>query len=852
MKRNLGFVTNVALWVCATAVVLGAGTAVLADCELDKLVASDGATSDKLGTAVAVFGDTAVVGAYYNDDNGNNSGSAYVFRFDGSDWIQQAKLTAADAAADDHFGYAVGIWADTVVVGAPDDDDAGSKSGSVYVFRFNGTSWVPEQKLTALDAATGDFFGTSVAISGGTVVVGSPDDDDAGSMSGSAYVFRFDGLHWFQQAKLLALDDAAGDEFGGAVGVFGDVAVVGSANDVANAVKSGSAYVFRFDGANWLQEDKLIAADAAWADCFGTSVSLWGDCAVIGAYLDDDMGNNSGSAYVFRFDGSTWAPQAKLTAADGAVGDNFAKSVAVWGDTVVVGADLHDVFGYNSGSAYVFRFTGSGWLQETKLVPSDGYADDHFGAAVAVWADTLVVGTPDDDDRGVGSGSTYIFGLEGTPWQVKLRASDGTEYDHFGGCVALSGDAAVVGAEYDDDNGIDAGSAYIYRFDGTNWFEEQKLLASDGAANDWFGYSVAVSGDTAVIGASEDDDNGSSSGSAYVFRFDGSNWNQEQKLTASDGMLGDLFGRAVAVSGEIAVVGADGDDEMGSHTGSAYVFRFNGLNWVEQAKLLASDGSDYNYFGCSVAVSGDTVAIGAYYDDDNGYASGSAYIFRFNGLNWVEQAKLLASDGSEYDRFGWSVSISGDMVVIGAYHDEDNGNNSGSAYVFRFDGLNWIQEQKLTASDGAADDRFGTSVAICGDTAVIGAYLDDDKGSVYVFNFDGASWQQRRKLSASDGEENDLFGMSAAISGDTVVVGAHYDDDNGPDSGSAYVFGLALNPGDLDRDNDVDLFDFGLLAGFWLDDDCGPCRCDRADFNRDGVCDNADLMILTANWLRGK
>jgi hypothetical protein len=199
--------------------------------------------------------------------------------------------------------------------------------------------------------------------------------------------------------------------------------------------------------------------------------------------------------------------------------------------------------------------------------------------------------------------------------------------------------------------------------------ESQKLLASDVTARDNFGYSVAVSGDTAVVGAYGDGDNGSESGSAYVFRYDGSDWVEEAKLTASDGAAGDHFGFSVAVSGGTAVVGAGRDDDSGSSSGSAYVFRYEGSDWVEEAKLTASDGAAFDWFGVLVAVSGDTAVVGAFGDDDSGSNSGSAYVFRYDGSDWVEEAKLTASDAAPSPsfgaRFGMSVAVSGDTAVGG-------------------------------------------------------------------------------------------------------------------------------------------------------------------------------------------
>jgi FG-GAP repeat len=336
--------------------------------------------------------------------------------------------------------------------------------------------------------------------------------------------------------------------------------------------------------------------------------------------------------------------------------------------------------------------------------------------------------------------------------------------------------------------------------------EVAKLLASDGAVDDFFGASIAISGDTVVVGAPYGDDNGSDSGSAYIFeRHQGGpdNWGQVRKLTASDGAVDDFFGASVAISGDTVVIGAVFDDDNGSDSGSAYVFERDqgGLdNWGQAAKLTASDGSAWDRFGRWIAISGDTVVVSAPRDGYNGSNSGSAYIFeRDQGGpdNWGQTAKLTASDGAAYDYFGWSGDVSGDTVVIGAYGDDDNGSNSGSAYVFERDqggAGNWGETAKLTASDGAMNDGVGCSVSINGDTVVVGAPYGDDNGSssgsAYVFERDqggAGNWGEAKKLTASDGAMDDNFGLRVAISGYTVVVGA-FTDEYGWQSGSTYVF----------------------------------------------------------------
>ena len=388
-----------------------------------------------------------------------------------------------------------------------------------------------------------------------------------------------------------------------------------------------------------------------------------------------------------------------------------------------------------------------GWavtpVEVAKLVADDGASNDFFGFSVALSGDTAVIGVLRDDDNGNDSGSAYVFTRSGTTWsqQAKLTATDGAANDTFGGNVALSGDTAVIGSLGDDDdvNGVDSGSAYVFTRSGTSWSEQAKLTAADGAAGDEFGYSVAILGDTAVIGAARDDDKGKDSGSAYVFTRSGTSWSQQAKLTAADGAAGDVFSISVALSGDTAVIGADLNDEKGDNSGAAYVFTRSGSTWSQQAKLTADDGAAGDLFGIRVALSGVTAVIGAARDDDKGDNAGAAYVFIRSGTRWSQRAKLTADDGAANDRFGTRVAVSGNTAVIGAILDDDNSDNSGSAYVFTQSGTTWSQRAKLTAADSAADDVFGWSVALAGDTVLIGAPTSilvspGGRGSAYVFD----------------------------------------------------------------------------------------------------------------------
>lgn len=387
--------------------------------------------------------------------------------------------------------------------------------------------------------------------------------------------------------------------------------------------------------------------------------------------------DDAGAVYPLTID--PWVQQAKLLPADGAEDDLFGISVALEGDTALVGAYGDDDSGSASGSAYVFVRSGTIWSEQAKLVAADGTANDNFGAGVALDGDTALVGAPDYFENGI-YGSVYVFTRAGTVWsqQTKLLRTSGAIEDNFGSVVALDGDTALVGAHGLHDDFSLTGSAYVFVRNGTTWSQQSTLLAPDGAGGDKFGGSVALNGDTALIGAPGDDD---WKGSAYVFIRSGSAWSHQAKLLTAD-MDASIFGGSVSLEGDTALIGAP----LGSG-GSAYIFTRSGTMWSEQAKLQPTDVVIGDEFGVSVALEGDTAVVGAYGDNNNGYYSGSAYVFVQSGMTWSQQAKLLASDGSEWDHFGYPVALSGDTVLVGAADDDDNGDRSGSAYVFFNDPL---------------------------------------------------------------------------------------------------------------------------------------------------------------------
>lgn len=368
-----------------------------------------------------------------------------------------------------------------------------------------------------------------------------------------------------QLAKLLAKDGAAEDQFGRAVAISGTHAIVGAWHNDDNGPHSGCAYLFDIsEPAKPIQTVKLLPLDGSAEDSFGNSVAISGTTAIVGAHWDDDNGFSSGSAYLF--DTVTGQQISKLLPIDGSEADEFGESVAISGSTAIVGAWRHDDNGESSGAAYLFDATTG--QQLFKLLPDDGTTNDNFGITVAINDSLAIIGASRDGNY---IGSAYLFDLTTGKQITKLLANDGQEFDHFGESVAISGNTAIVGAWSDNDNGIDSGSAYL--FDTTTGLQITKLLPSDGAQSDNFGFSVSISDTIALVGAYHDDENGDASGSAYLFDIsDPMKPVEIIKLLPDDGDVADRFGFSVSISGDIAFAGAWDDGDNGNTSGSAYLF----------------------------------------------------------------------------------------------------------------------------------------------------------------------------------------------------------------------------------------------------------------------------------------
>ncbi len=896
--------------------------------------------SDYFGTKTSVSGDTIVVGAYGEDSNQTtitngttasgvngklDSGAVYVFKRSGSNWSQEAYIKPPNPQSALQFSNAV-ISGDTIAVGASHENSnqttitngttassntSKSFSGAVYAFKRTGTTWAQEAYIKAPNADTYDNFGTSISLSGDTIIAGASGEDsnqttitsgstassdNSATTAGAAYIFFRSGSTWSQEAYLKSPNAESLDNFGVSAAISGDTVVVGAQREDSNQTTitngstansdnsisgSGAVYVFKRTGSTWAQEAYLKAPNNEANDLFGASAAISGDTILITASGEssnqttitngttassDNSAGGSGAAYVFRRAATvgltpaiTSVSPSSFSAAGGGVVSIFGSGFQI-GATVTVGGTTctNPVWqGYNEILCTLPSGTsGSATVVVTNPGGANGASSSAFSYVVPP-DPTSLTATVDNSTQitlnwasGGGSTATYQVAYQaGSTAPANCSSGTVVSYSTIGASTSA---AITVSAATDYAFRVCARDTYGQFSSGvtttatTGWYQEAYLKASNSESNDLFGYSTAISGDTIVVGAygeastqttitngtTSAGNGASTSGAAYVFKRTGNAWTQEAYLKASNSESGDYFGWSTSVSGNTIVVGAyvedstqttitNGTTSAGNgaiSSGAAYVFKRTGNAWTQEAYLKASNSESSDFFGCSTAISGDTIVVGAYREastqttitngttsaGNGAISSGAAYVFKRTGNAWTQEAYLKASNSGSSDYFGYSTAISGDTIVVGAYGEAStqttitngttsagNGpSSSGAAYVFKRTGNAWTQEAYLKASNSGSGDLFGYSTAISGDTIVVGAYEEDStqttitngttsagngasySGAAYVFKRTGNAWTQEAYLKASNSESGDTFGSSTAISGDTIVVGA--------------------------------------------------------------------------------
>lgn len=737
--------------------------------------------------ALAVYeGDLIVAGSFSAADGIPVSKIA---RWDGQEW---SPLGTGIAGSSTTRVSALAVYNGELIAGGTFTEAGGVTVNGIA--RWNGSSWAALGAGLTTQTYTMTVFDGKLIVGGGFTVV------DGQTVN---HIVSWDGTSWAPLGSGLDGNPLT-------LGTFNDKLIAGGSFEAAGGAPASR--IASWDGAQW----------AALGAGVNTQVGALAehDGALIVAGLFSEAGGAT-AHNIARWDGSTWT-----TLGEGTGGR--VSAVAAFGGDLIAGGSFHDAGGLDAER--LARWDGVAWSALVALAadcvrpvwlqadPASGSVAGGASGAIDVTFDAsaLIPGmqtanlclASNDPAQPITVVPISLEVTDGGPaGPAVLTAADGMPNDWFGRSVSIDGDTALVGADAADEGGNDnQGAAYVFVREAGGWVQQARLVADDGAQFDQFGISVAVSGDTALVG--------SPANAAYVFERNAGVWTQTAKLTASDGVSDDTFGIAVALDGDTALVGARQANVDGrNNQGAAYVFVRSAGTWTEQAKLTASNGLAFDLFGDAVALSGDVAAVGAAFADPGGNdAQGAAYIYARTGTIWTEQAVLGASDAAPGARFGSSVAASGDSVVVGSNYADIGANvRQGAAYVYQRSGTTWSEQAKLSAAAGTTNSEFGISAAIDGDVAVIGAWFDAGVGSAHVFQRAGGAWSETATLASANPGDNDQFGNSVSVSGDIALIGAWLTDINGQvDQGAVHVFTLEGPPAAL-IDVDPDTLDFGAV-----------------------------------------
>ncbi|MEQ1748674.1 MAG: choice-of-anchor D domain-containing protein, partial [Prosthecobacter sp.] len=712
-------------------------------------------TNAQFGTSVAVDGIYTVVGSPLDDAGSTDSGVVKVYHTNTG--VLLHTIANPSPATNDQFGISVSVSGSRLIVGAHLDDTGSTDSGNAYVYDLSsGPPSLPTLTLPNPGPASSDNYGYAVAISGSYVAVSARLDDTGASNAGSVYVYDLSAVS--PSTPLLTLNNpspAVNDNFGISVAISGARLVVGAYFDDTGATDAGSAYVFDLtSGTPATPSFTLNNPSAVASDFFGVSVSISGTKVAVGARQDDALAVDSGSVYVYDLAGGTpTTPTLSLGNPDPEASDFFGTSVALSGTNLFVGAIYDNTGAADSGEAYVFDLlSGTPATPLHTLVNPAPLASDEYGYAVAIAGTKLVIGARLDNAGATDAGSAYIYDLtSGTPTvpTATLNSPGSSIDDRFGIGTAISGTRTVIGVPRDKTGANNTGCVYV--FDSTSGTPGVPVFTINNpspAADDNFGNAMAVQGDLVLVGVPYDDTGATNSGITYLYNL-GSSTPTVPVLTLTNPAPGanDLYGNSVTLEGTLLIIAAPEDDTAGVDTGSVYVYDLASATPTTPAYVINNPSpSGDDSFGSTVGISGRRIVIAAVSDDPGGIVNaGSVYAYDLNsGTPTVPVAEIVNPQPAANDSFGYHAAISGTRIVVGALADDTLATDAGSAYIYDLtSGTPTVPIYTLPNPTPVASDNFGHSVAIAGNWVTVGASNDGTaaagSGSAYFYDLSSAS-----------------------------------------------------------------------------------------------------------------
>lgn len=691
----------------------------------------------------------------------------------------QYTVTRPEDRAGDDFAFATDISGAWAVVGQPNFFNGDGSTGRVFVYRLIESAW-QEAQLIAAPVNTASLFGYSLAIHGDHLIIGSPGEYNRPS---GAYIYHLNGDdNWEFQQHIISSDVGLNDRFGRAVAIYGNYAAIGAPYAMTNGkAAAGAAYLFALNDGTWLEETKLSAADATTYTRFGYHIAISLSGGLIRTVVGT-LSQTNGIGYVYRRDQDTgWTLEQKLVSNPTAALTTYdygGRMIAMSGDMIAIGTPLaRAAVGYTDiGGVHLYSLENNTWTLDFSVLSDDPNNIDQFGRAIDISGDTLIVGGWDANSKDNRS-ATGIFSKDGEGnWTREnfLTSDDYHRSDQFYQ-VSVDGDVAFVGAYRASGVVKGTGAGYFFSRNAGIWSQTAKVFnARQYTGTDYnpgasMGVGLALQGDTAIVGVPWDRDRGEETGAAYVYQHTDAGWLPIQKLYAG------TANPEVAWFGEDVVLDGEGDRAAISATWDAraiYIFdRINGV-WTQTAEIETPPFAGRSLF--RLILSGNTLIVSAPESISPARESaGLLFIYEFDGSTWTP-IQTLALENPAQDLFGYSLALHGDTLVVGSpYH----ANLVGAVYIYKRIGGIWQQQQKLLAddapSDAPADSYFGRSVAFDGTTILVGAPMYRAfQGKVYSYTFDGAQWVQTSTISNPDPANLQQMGYAVDFSDNAVLVTA--------------------------------------------------------------------------------
>lgn len=778
---------------------------------------------DLFGLTLDIDGPTAVVGTATADDVGQNGGAAYIFVRNGNVWTLQQKLFKT-GLNDRQFGCSVALSGDTVAIGATRPDaEQETIYNTINIYNRSGTTWTFSQRIAPFVntlSSEGAYYDPldfrrspfKLDIQGDRLLTGS-------SATGIVEFYSRNGGSWSSQAVFMAPSGFPSIYYGYDIALSGNAVAV-SAPDIyngADGTATGRIFVYRNVGNLWTDPEIISASGGVNGDQFGCAFAFSGNHLVVGAKARNfsSVSQDIGAIYPFEWNGSSWTSSPVILSSSPTVSGEFGAAIAISGSTMAVGAPRETGAVANSGTASIYQWNGTSWVYQRKLQAVDGTANNYYGYTIAMSGDSLIIGAPNHLQNSSGLGAAYLHVLGDGSWPLQQKlvgelSGYAATANFYGTGAALDGDTAVLGSDYiDTPYGTNSGAIYIFQRTAGVWSASTTLVAADAAANGAMGKSVAISGTTVLAGSPN---HGSGTGAVYVFVRSGQNWSQQAMITAPSYGSGSGFGNCLAIDGETFVTSVP---NYNFASGKALVYNRTGSTWGSPIVLTSQqfngsggvvvDEAILTPFGLGVAIKGNKIAIGSPFNAGSASASGKVRIYTRNVGNgmWDLNAVLSPTDQAvASDWFGWALAFStSDRLAVGApggvagaINGAPIGDRKGKAFIFNYTGAAWGREAVFSGT-GIEGENFGISLDMTAeDRFVVGAWEDSPgaSGKARLYQRAGGTWTLQQTFSGPNPLSSDRFGATVSIDGDTLLVAAPYRTARSwTNGGTAYIYRIA-------------------------------------------------------------